>query len=232
MQKFCRYPEPLGLERDMSKKTDVRVTGVELWFLPVELRMPLKFGAQVVEKVTCARVRVTVEDGAGNSATGWGETPLSVAWVWPSALSWEEREERLRDFCGTLVGELAGFGKSGHPLEIGHAFQEEKLHELIDKEGQNFSENIPHLAALVCHSAFDLAVFDAFGMLHGRAVFDTLGPEWLGSDLSAFLEPKEVFSGKWPADFLQPKQEKILVWHLVGGLDPLENEDRTGTEPE
>ncbi len=216
----------------MGKETDVRVTGVKLFFLPVELRMPLKFGAQVVEKVTCARVRVVVVDGAGNSAAGWGETPLSVAWVWPSELSWEEREERLREFCVTLTAELAEFGKAGHPMEIGHAFQEERLHGLLEFEGKNFSEEIPHLAALVCHSAFDLAVFDAFGMLHGMPVFDTLGSEWMSSDLGRFLEPKEVFSGKWPVDFLQPKQDEILVWHLVGGLDPLEDEDRTGDEPD
>lgn len=229
---FHRLPEHGGLERCMSKKTDVRVTGVELWFLPVELRMPLKFGAQVVEKVTCARVRVKVEDGTGNSAVGWGETPLSVAWVWPSTLSWEEREERLRTFCETLVEEVAKFGEMGHPLEIGHAFQEKKLHGLLEKEGKKISEEIPHLAALVCHSAFDLAVFDAFGMLHGKPVFEILGSKWMESDLGTFLEPKEVFSGKWPADFLQSKQEKILVWHLVGGLDPLEDVDRTGGEPD
>ena len=62
----------------MSRPTDVRITDTTLYFLPVKMRMPLKFGAQVLTEVTCARVRVTIEDHDGRTATGWGETPLSA----------------------------------------------------------------------------------------------------------------------------------------------------------
>ena len=70
----------------MAKPTDIRVAAAELFFLPVETRMPLKFGHETLTHVTCARVRLTVRLANGGSATGWGETPLSVQWVWPSAL--------------------------------------------------------------------------------------------------------------------------------------------------
>ena len=40
------------------------------------------------------------------------------------------------------------------------------------------------------------------------------------------------FAGKYPADFLLPaRRERLPVWHLVGGLDPIEEADLTGTEP-
>ena len=37
--------------------TDIRVRECVLFFLPVKTRVPLKFGAQVVDRVTCARAR-------------------------------------------------------------------------------------------------------------------------------------------------------------------------------
>ena len=82
----------------MSKPTDIRPTGTALHFLPVHTRMPLKFGGETVTYVTCARARVTVTDAAGRTAEGWGETPLSVTWVWPSALSYEERHDVMKTF--------------------------------------------------------------------------------------------------------------------------------------
>ena len=83
----------------MPKPTDIRPVAVELYFLPIKARMPLKFGPEVTTEVTCARVKMTVEDRRGPQAEGWGETPLSVQWVWPSPLGYEERHEALRTLC-------------------------------------------------------------------------------------------------------------------------------------
>ena len=69
----------------MGKPTDVYPKKTALYFLPVEARVPLKFGPETLTHVTCARVRMRVEDTFGNAAEGWGETPLSVQWVWPSS---------------------------------------------------------------------------------------------------------------------------------------------------
>lgn len=193
--------------------------------------MPLKFGAQIVERVTCARVCVRVEDARGRSAVGWGETPLSVAWVWPSALSWEERETRMQDFCRMLAREVVSFDASGHPMELGDAFQRHRLDALLAEHNAAQAEPMPHLAALVCHSLFDLAIYDAFGVLHERPVFEMLGADFLGSDLAHFLEGDARFAGQRPAQYLRPPQERIPVWHLVGGLDPVESKDLTGNEP-
>jgi L-alanine-DL-glutamate epimerase-like enolase superfamily enzyme len=215
----------------VSRASDIRVRSAELYFLPVTNRVPLKFGAQVVEQVTCARVRVRVEDVRGRSAEGWGETPLSVAWVWPSALPWEEREKRMRNFCVDLVREIVAFDECGHPLEIAQEFQRQRLVTLLAEANESIVEPMPHLAALVCHSLFDLAIYDAFGQLHRRPVFDLLGEDFLSRDLASFLDDDTFFAGKWLPSFLKPRKTRLPVWHLVGGLDPLDANELTGREP-
>ena len=87
----------------MGKPYDVYPKGTSLHFLPVETRVPLKFGPETLTHVTCARVRLRVEDTFGHAAEGWGETPLSVQWVWPSALSYDERHEALKTFTARLA---------------------------------------------------------------------------------------------------------------------------------
>ena len=93
----------------MTKPTDVRPVAVSLYFLPVETRVPMKFGPETLTHVTCARVRMVVADAQGRTAVGWGETPLSVQWVWPSGLTYQERHEALKDFsvaAGRGMGQL------------------------------------------------------------------------------------------------------------------------------
>src|SRR5690349_8503979 len=117
----------------MSKPTDVRMVGATLYFLPVRTRLPLKFGAETLTSVTCARACVTVTDSAGRKAEGWGETPLSVQWVWPGKLPYELRHAAMKDFCGQLARAWCGFSSSGHALEVGHDFQEQALGKLLDE---------------------------------------------------------------------------------------------------
>ena len=111
----------------MPKPTDVRPVASTLYFLPVATRVPLKFGAEVTTEVTCARVCLTVIDAQGRTAEGWGETPLSVQWVWPSHLPYEERHDALKRLCLRLAEAWASFEASGHPIEVGDAFQRQIL---------------------------------------------------------------------------------------------------------
>ena len=39
----------------MGKATDIRTVGAALYFLPVQTRVALKFGAETLTHVTCAR---------------------------------------------------------------------------------------------------------------------------------------------------------------------------------
>ncbi|MFP4053752.1 MAG: hypothetical protein ACLFV7_07810, partial [Phycisphaerae bacterium] len=188
----------------MTKKTDIRPIAAELYFLPVETRVPLKFGPETLTHVTCARVKMTVSDTDGNTAEGWAETPLSVQWVWPGELSYEVRHEALKEFCLALTDAWAKWEGVGHPMEIAHAFQEQVLLRLLRDFSQDRSEGpMPYLAALVCCSAFDIALHDAYGQLHGVDVYETYNAEYMNVDLSAFLLPAEgtdvSFDGLYPA---------------------------------
>jgi L-alanine-DL-glutamate epimerase-like enolase superfamily enzyme len=221
-----------------ARATDVRIVAARLLFLPVRTRVPLKFGTETLTSVTCARVAVRVRDGRGRTAEGWGETPLSVQWVWPSALPYEERHTALRAFCVRLVPAFAAWERSGHALEIGHAFIEEEVPALLAAHNRERPgrEPMPHLAALVAASAFDLALHDAYGVLHGRPVYETYGPAHLdGADLSRFITPAPdapvSFAGRYPADFLVAPSSTLPAWHLVGGLDPLGPEEVPADAP-
>lgn len=214
------------------------ITRVRLFFLPVQTRVPLKFGPETLTSVTCARVALEIADGKGRRAEGWGETPLSVQWVWPSAVSYEQRHTALKDFCCRLVTAWLSCDETGHPLEVGYRFQEHALPALLDKFNANRrpEERMPWLAALVCCSPFDLALHDAFGKLVDRPVYQTYGPEFLQSDLSAFLEPAAgtavSFKQRFPSEFLASAPVRRLpAWHLVGGLDLLEPDELKGDEP-
>ena len=154
----------------MGKITDIKVKDVSLYFLPIETRIPLKFGKSIITHAACARCCLRVEDSSGRSAEGWGETPLGVDWSWPSSLSYKERLTVFEDFCIRLAGSWKDFNRMGHPVEMGHAFQEEVLPGLLKQFNLKFknTEVMPWLAALVCLSPFDIALHDAFGMLHNK----------------------------------------------------------------
>jgi L-alanine-DL-glutamate epimerase-like enolase superfamily enzyme len=223
----------------MARPTDVRPVASTLYFLPVATRMPLKFGSEVTTEVTCARVRLTVSDAQGRTAEGWGETPLSVHWVWPGSLTYEHRHNALKEISLRLAEAWANFDRTGHPIEIGHAFQEQVLPGLlnaINAEQPSGTEPMPWLAALVACSAFDLALHDAYGNLLGLPTYATYDSRFLSEHLARFLEPAEgsgvSFEGRYPADFLVlPGLTSLHAWHLVGGKDPIEPEELTGLEP-
>lgn len=221
-----------------SLAADVRPAGATLYLLPVQTRVPLKFGAETLTSVTCARVSLAVSAKDGRAARGWGETPLSVQWIWPSTLPFAERHAAIVDFTRRLTRAWANFDCWGHPLEVGYAFQQEVLSPLLgrfnaDRAG---AEPLPYLAALVCCSAFDLALHDAYGLLHGVPTYHTYGPDWLGSDLASFLAPAAGaavdFRGRYPQEYLVlPPARSLVAWHLVGGKDPLAAEELAGDEP-
>ncbi|MBE0543803.1 MAG: mandelate racemase/muconate lactonizing enzyme family protein [Verrucomicrobia bacterium] len=223
----------------MGISTDIRTVSTSLYFLPVQTRVPLKFGRETLTSVTCARARVTVADHAGRSAEGWGETPLSVQWVWPGAVSYEERHAALQTFSLQLAELWSSITVAGHPLEIGYDFQQTVLPGILDgfnRRGRSRREPMPWLAALLCCAPFDIALHDAYGKLHGLPVYETYGPEFVNRDLASFLQPaagaRVSFRGKFPKDFLVSKPaERLRAWHLVGGLDPLDASELTGGEP-
>ncbi len=221
----------------MSLPTDIRVVASSVYFIPVTLRVPLKFGPEITTSVVCLRTRVQVRDRHGKEGEGWGETPLSVSWTWPSKLAVAERAQRMESFAIRLAQKITEFDGCGHPMEIGYDFQKQILmNELAIANAEAGTEPMPYLAALVCLSAFDIAVHDAFGNLHGRDIYDCYNDKFMTRDLASFLEPAEgsgvSFKCRYVQDFLvNPAPLTMPVWHLVGGVDALTASDLTGKEP-
>ena len=223
-----------------NMKADISPVSVDLYFIGVKTRIPLKFGPETTTEVVCARVHMTVANRQGQKAPGWGETPLSVQWTWPSSLSYKERCDTLQRFCKMLAEAWSHFGRHGHPMELGSDFIETILPDLLDQINSQRGEQaepMPHLAALVCCSAFDIALHDAYGKLLGRDIYTTYNAEFMNKDLAAFIEPAEgtkvSFAGKYPEDFFISSVPKNLpAWHLVGGKDLLNASELSGDEPD
>jgi len=219
------------------KPSDIRVTSASVYFLPVTMRVPLKFGPETVTSVSCLRVKVEVTDRQGQSAEGWGETPLSVSWVWPSTLAVSDRLRRMESFSKKLAEELVSSDLEGHPMEIGADFIHGPLAATLKAANTEAGgPEMPYLGSLVAFSAFDIAIHDAFGNLLKRDVYETYGPEFMSRDLSAFIHAEDGsgidFRGRYPQDYLVREAPKQLpVWHLVGGVDALEACDLNGSEP-
>ena len=107
-----------------------------------QTRMPIKFGPETLSSVTCARVRMRVQSRDGRTAEGWGETPLSVQWGWPSTLPYEPRHAAMKHFCLALAKAWAHNSDFGHPVEIGSDFEDMHLSKLLAE-----ATNLPRLAS-------------------------------------------------------------------------------------
>ena len=119
-------------------------------------------------------------------------------------------------------------------MEMGYDFIEGHLHRMLKETNakRNAGAAMPHLAALVCFSLFDIAIYDAFAKAKGVGVYDLFSSEYMTRDLSQFFGDSR-FEGQFPADYLvKPKSKQLPVWHLVGGLDPISEEELTGKEPD
>ena len=212
------------------KVTDIKVTGVRLFLPRIPMRVPIKFGNQVMADITCARVQIFAESRNGRKTQGWSESVLSPGWSWPGTDP--DRGRRMEEFCVLLAKAWSLFGEYGHPIETSAAFTANKLEALRAEANRGFETELPHLAALNCAAAFDAALADAFGRLVNKPFFRTCNGEYMNCDLSKFLEPKEDFKGKYPEDFFVTPEKELPVWHLVGGKDPLCESELTGGEPD
>lgn len=199
---------------------------MNLQFIPIKMRLALKFGAETIDSIRIAHVELNAY-----GETGIGETPLSVAWAWPSELSFSFREKIMLDFCRLLEEEYT-IDETMDPMSSGYVFLTERLGGLLHSFNKAHQVEMPHLAALICTSAFDIALHDAFGKAHGLAAFDTYTAQFMKHDLAWFFKD-DAFAGKYPQDyFVENVPERLPVWHLVGGKDLLFESEKRADSPD
>jgi L-alanine-DL-glutamate epimerase-like enolase superfamily enzyme len=131
----------------------------------------------------------------------------------------------------TLIERFAcisgNFAECGHPIELGLALEEQFLVAADDVSRELLlAQPIPKLCTLVCGSAFDAALHDAFGKAHGLNCYHTYGPEFVNRDLGAWLGAD--YEGEFPDAYVrrEPKA-RMPLYHLIGALDPLDDGEVT-----
>lgn len=198
----------------------VRVVAVDTFFSTERPSAAFGFGAAAIDTLTLAHVRVRLQDRKGQEAEGWGAIFLSHPWAYPDAArSAAEKDRRMRDFSIAMGESVIDTGAFGHPLD----------HFLTLEAGLSQS-GMPRLAALVAISPLDAAIHDAYGKLHGVSSYATLGPDFVGWDLSHILGP--AFTGTYVSDYVRTEPSPTVeIAHTVGTADPLRTSERTSAYP-
>ena len=213
--------------------SDIRVIDIQTYKTPVRCRTPLKFGAVVVDELPIGYARATVENRAGQVATGWGAMFLMDLWAWPvSKASHATKNQVMQELMDAYAGLVAGYRDYVHPLEL---FMETE-HDLrrLSREicGRlTPGEEMPFLGALICASPVDHAVHDAFGHANGIDSYRGYGPEFMSFDLARYLG--DQYRHVYPSQFLRQDYAPVVpIFHLVGGLDLLHRSEVTDAFPQ
>lgn len=209
-----------------KKSTDVTIRELVCSTKYFAYRTPMKFGGRVLNDITIFEVEAVVADRKGVSARGKGAMTIGNVWAWPSSvISGVQTHDAMTRFGRGLVQKSMECRSFGHPLELCHELAEYRkpIAESVI-QSMELSEPMPELAQLNMAAPLEAALFDAYGKLHRRNVFNLLGPEFVNRDLSFYLN--EDFKGEFPDRYTSRAPKKRMpLYHLVGGLDPLSNAD-------
>ncbi len=185
-------------------------------------RSPIKFGGVALDRVTLLNVECRVTDPSGRTANGFGSMPLGNVWSFPSRrLSYDDTLNAMKTLAQRIHTALLDSQLWGHPIVLAHTLEPhfEKIAAETTRD-LNLVEPIPRLCTMVVASAFDAAVHDAYGKLHGLNCYHTYGPDFLDHDLGFFLG--DEFAGQALAQYIaREPQARMPLYHLVGALDPL-----------
>jgi L-alanine-DL-glutamate epimerase-like enolase superfamily enzyme len=206
------------------RPTDIRIASVDHSFEDFRYRAPYQFGGRSVDRVTILNVRCRVRTSGGREASGFGSMTLGNAWAFPAA-SQDEGLGAMTALAGELRALTADCQESGHPVDLFRVLEPEYLRaaETLSRT-RALPVPIPKLCTLVVASAFDAAVHDAYGKLHGLSCYDTYGPSHMSRDLSHDLGPE--FKGEFLDRYVpSAPRPTVPLFHSVGASDALEASD-------
>jgi L-alanine-DL-glutamate epimerase-like enolase superfamily enzyme len=180
----------------------------------------MKFGGSVVTRVTLLNVRCTVRGRTGQVAHGFGSMPLGNVWSFPSKkLTYDQTLQAMKDLAARIAKLTTQQREWGHPIDLNVALQPQFLRAATDIS-RTLAQPIPELCTVVTASPFDAAIHDAYGKLHKRNAFQTIGPEFLPHTLDHYLGPE--FRGETLDRYILPAAKPALpLYHLVGAVDPI-----------
>jgi L-alanine-DL-glutamate epimerase-like enolase superfamily enzyme len=204
--------------------TDIQIAEVHTSYQDFLYRTPIKFGGSVVDRVTLSNVSCRVTGRNGRSAVGLGSMSMGNVWSFPSKkLSYAQTLGAMKELADRISKLTASNRQWGHPIDLHLALAPEYTAAAAEIS-KTLTEPIPPLCTLVTASPFDAAIHDAYGKLHGRNCFQTLGPEFLKNDLSHYLG--DEFRGETLDRYVLPRATPQLpLYHLVGAVDPIMPDD-------
>jgi L-alanine-DL-glutamate epimerase-like enolase superfamily enzyme len=206
------------------RHTDIRIVEVTHAFQNFRYRAPYKFGGREVDRVTLLDVDCRVRTAAGREAWGFGSMTLGNAWSFP-AVPQDVGLPAMQALAGALAGLTGDCQEVGHPLDLFRVLEPAYLSAAarVSRE-RALPTPIPKLCTLVVASAFDAALHDAYGKVHGVSSYRTYGREFVTRDLSADLGP--AFAGEYLDRYIPATpRARLPVFHSVGASDPLEAAD-------
>lgn len=208
------------------KATDIRIADVAFQYEDHRYRTPIKFGGVAVDRATLVNVTCTVETRAGKRARGFGSMPLGNVWSFPSkVLGYNETLAAMKALTERVAALTAGCKEIGHPLDLTWTLDPAYHHAAAEASRRlQLAQPIPRLCTLVVASAFDAALHDAFGKVHGVSSYHTYGPDFVTHDLGHYFGAE--FQGDSLEHYLdRDPKPRLPLYHLVGALDPLEEAD-------
>lgn len=217
-------PLPLvsGCNVSSSRPTDIRLENISFEYDDYAYRTPYMFGGRSVDRVTLLNARCQVRTGDGRTASGFGSMTMGNQWAFPSSvIPYDGTLGAMKQLAGKIQSIYSNYKESGHPLDVFHQLEPEFLRAAAEVSAElKLPTPIPKLCTLVTVSAFDAAIHDAFGKVHGRSAWQTYGPDLMTHDLAHYLNGE--FKGEYADRYVLPKPvARMPIFHSVGASDPL-----------
>jgi L-alanine-DL-glutamate epimerase-like enolase superfamily enzyme len=206
--------------------TDIRIQDVQYSYEDFVYRAPIKFGGVALDRATTLNVDCVVGTAGGRIAKGFGSMPLGNVWSFPSrVLSYDATLGAMKALTQQVADITGNYKEAGHPIDLALALEPAYLRAAREVSRRlDLAEPIPPLCALVTASAFDAALHDAFGKVHGLNCYHTYGPEFMTHDLGHYLGSE--FKGEYLDRYLSKNPKpRMPLYHLIGALDALEASD-------
>lgn len=205
---------------NVGKTTDVRIEDLSFEYEEYLYRTPYKFGGVPVDRATILNVNLTIKSRGGKVAKGFGSMPLGNVWSFPSReMTYATTLGAMKALAEIIARLIRDSQEFGHPIDLNVALEPEYLKAAAEISAKlKLKVPIPKLCTLVTASAFDAAVHDAYGKLHGRNCYQTYGKDLMTYDLTRYLN--RDFKNEFPAQYVLPKPKpQIAMFHSVGGAD-------------
>ena len=203
-----------------GKTSDIRIEDLSFGYDEYIYRTPYKFGGVPVDRATILNVNVTVKSRGGKIAEGFGSMPLGNVWSFPSReMPYAATLGAMKALAERMAQLTRDFNEFRHPIDINFVLEPEYLKAAASiSTALKLPTAIPKLCTLVTASAFDAAIHDAFGKLHGRNCYQTYGQDLMSFDLAHYLNSD--FKGEFPVRYILTKPKpRIAMFHSVGGAD-------------